>query len=73
MNSAKSLEYLTGFFMGIFMGFGLTLALLFVYNLLARWFGWPAMPLTWWNALPLTLWLGIVMSINITRLNLGDY
>jgi len=74
MNKTKLLEYLTGFLMGSFLGFMITCAALLIYNLVCKWWlGCAPVPLAWWNLIPLPLIFGISMSINIAKLNLGDY
>jgi|GEM_PF-3047483 len=73
MQSNTTLEYMTGFLMGVFLGFGLTAVILVVYNLYCSWRGCAVMGFTWWNAIPLPLLLGISLSKIIASLNLGDY
>lgn len=72
MHTNTTLEYMTGFLMGAFLGFGLTAIILVIYNLFCYWWGCAAMGFTWWNAIPLPLLLGIIMANAIANLGLGD-
>ncbi len=73
MNSQRSIEYLTGFLMGSFLGFTLEAGLVGAYNLLAGWLSWTKFQPAWWVMLPLPLLLGMGMSKAIADLHLEDY
>jgi hypothetical protein len=73
MQNTTTLEYMTGFLMGIFLGIGLTAIILVIYNLFCSWRGCALIGFTWWNAIPLPLLLGISMAKIIAGLKLGDY
>jgi hypothetical protein len=73
MSPQRTIEYLTGFLMGAFLGFSLEAGLEFSYNLLAGWFGWARFQPTWWMLILLPLLLGLVMSKAIADLHLEDY
>lgn len=73
MNPARSIEYLTGFLMGLFFSATIEGALIFLYNLLARWFGWQSLILPWWAWIPLPLVCGLFMAKAIADLHLEDY
>lgn len=73
MNSPTTLQYLTGFIMGVLIGFGITAIVLIVYNLICLWSGCVLVGFTWWTAIPLPLLMGISMSRFIAHLKLEDY
>ncbi|MFN2233233.1 MAG: hypothetical protein ACK2U1_03325 [Anaerolineales bacterium] len=73
MNPLTLLQYLTGFLMGAFLGFGLTAAIQVIYNFYCLWRGCVLVDFTWWIAIPLPLLLGICMSKFIANLKLEDY
>jgi hypothetical protein len=73
MMPQRSIEYLTGFLMGVSLGFSLEVGLVSAYNLLANWLGWVLLQLTWWMLIPLPLLVGFVVSKAIASLHLEDY
>lgn len=73
MSPSRSIEYLTGFLMGSFLGFGLEFSFAILYNLLAGWFGWAPLRPAWWMMIPLPLVAGLIMSKAIADLHLEDY
>jgi len=73
MKRRNSIELLTGFLMGSFLGFFFQSAIVILYNLFCAWFGWRRLDLAWWMMAPAPLLLGIVMAIVIANLHLEDY
>lgn len=73
MTHQRSVEYLTGFLMGVFLGFGLEAGLVVVYNLCIGWFGLARFQPPWWLMIPFPLLLGVGMSKTIADLHLEDY
>lgn len=72
MNPQRSIEYLTGFFMGLFIGLGLDGLLMLVIRLL-NWLSIAKIHLAWWWLIPLPLLSGLIMSKAIADLHLEDY
>jgi len=73
MTPQRSIEYLTGFLMGSFLGFVMEAGLVGIYNLLAGWLGWARFEPSWWIMVLLPLLAGLVMSKAIAGLHLEDY
>ena len=72
MNPQRSIEYLTGFIMGLVAGFGLD-GLLFLIFYFLKITGGPQINLPWWAYLPLPIIAGVFMSWAIAGLHLEDY
>ena len=72
MNPQRSIEYLTGFIMGVFIGFGLDL-ILYLVILAVGWLGGTHIAIKWWMMVPLPLLAGLFMSKAIADLHLEDY
>ena len=72
MNPQRSIEYLAGFLMGLFLGFGLN-GLFYLYNFICRFFNCTQVKVVWWVLLPLTIIMGLFMSKAIADLHLEDY
>ena len=72
MNPQRKLEYLTGFLMGVFFGFGIN-GFIFVICWIAHWLGLPRLTVSWWMLIPFPLISGLVMSKAIADLHLEDY
>ena len=72
MNSQRSIEYLTGFIMGFFLGFGLN-GLFYVYNFICRFLSCTQVKVVWWILLPLPILMGLFMSKAIADLHMEDY
>ena len=73
MNSVSTIQYLTGFIMGVVIGFGLTAIPLVLYSLFCLWRGCSLVVFSWWYTIPLPLLLGIYMAKFIANLKLEDY
>ena len=71
MNKTKVIEYLTGFFIGAFIGLFLDASIL-VYNQLSSWLTLSQVRLTWWNMLPMPILLGLGMAKFIADRYLRD-
>ncbi len=72
MNPQRSIEYLTGLIMGLFIGFGLD-GVLAVSIRIANGLLQSNFKLTWWMLIPLPLLCGLFMSKAIADLHLEDY
>ncbi len=72
MNPQRSIEYLTGFMMGVFIGLGLNLVIYLGFALLRR-LGWAQITVSWWMLIPLPVLIGLFMSKAIADLHLEDY
>jgi hypothetical protein len=72
MNPQRSIEYLTGFFMGLFLGLGMDGLIALVIRLI-NWLGNTEIHLAWWWLIPLPLLFGLFMSKAIADLHLEDY
>jgi hypothetical protein len=72
MNPQRSIEYLTGFIMGVFIGLGLDLVIYLGVILIKRLCGYQ-ISVSWWMLIPLPLLIGAFMSKAIADLHLEDY
>ena len=72
MNPQRSIEYLTGFIMGLFFGFGLDGVIAVVIRLINN-LRQTNFHLAWWWLIPLPLLCGLFMSKAIADLHLEDY
>ena len=72
MTPQRKLEYLTGFLMGVFFGFGIN-GLVYGAIWIAHWLGLPRLTITWWMLIPFPLISGLFMSKAIADLHLEDY
>jgi hypothetical protein len=73
MKKINTLEYATGFLMGLFLASFLEAAAFFVYTLITRKFGLQPAFLPWWFFIPLPILAGLVMGRIIASLHLEDY
>ena len=73
MKKLNSIELLTGFLMGLFLGFCIEGVFVFIFSLLSTWFGWARLEPAWWMMIPIPLVLGAVMAKAIASLHLEDY
>lgn len=72
MKPQRSIEYLVGFIMGFFIGFGLN-GCLYIYNLFCKFLEWTPIEIVWWMLVPLPLLCGLGMAITIANFHLEDY
>lgn len=72
MNPQRSIEYLTGFFMGLFLGLGLDGVLVVIIRLINS-LNQSNIQVAWWWLIPLPLFSGLFMSKAIADLHLEDY
>jgi len=73
MKKLNSIELLTGFMMGLFLGFCIEGVLVLIYNMISVWFGWARLEPAWWMMIPIPFVLGVVMAKAIASLHLEDY
>jgi hypothetical protein len=73
MKKTSSIEYVTGFLMGIFFGFFIESVLIMAYNLLSTWQGWVRIAPVWWMLMPVPFVIGLIMGKTIASLHLEDY
>jgi len=73
VNEPRSIEYLTGFLMGSFLGIFLEGTFAAIYNLGCVWFGWARPALAWWMVVPVPLVFGLIMAKAIASYHLEDY
>ena len=73
MKKFNSIEYATGFLMGLFLGVFFESGFIAIYNLFCVWFGWLRWNLNWWMLIPAPLVLGLIMGKAIASLHLEDY
>jgi hypothetical protein len=69
----NTLEYLTGFMMGLTIGIWLEFSILRIYNWIAILSGGQPLEAAWWMAVPVPVILGFGMAKNIASLHLEDY
>jgi hypothetical protein len=73
MKKYNSIELLTGFFMGSFIGMLIEWALLDLSNWIGHWRGAGIFVADWWMLLPFPRISGIFMARAIASLHLEDY
>ena len=73
MNKLRTLEILTGFLMGLWLGIFFEFAFVLLYNLFCRWQMCALIPVPSWKLIPFPLLMGIIMARAIPQLPLRDY
>ena len=73
MKKINSIEFATGFFMGVFLGICIEGVFIMIYNLLCTWLGWKSINLVWWMWIPLPIVSGLIMGKTIASFHLEDY
>lgn len=73
MNKQDSIEYLTGFIMGVIPGIVLDYVGVALYRWVCNWLGYPPPNPSWWIMIPLPLLMGLAMAIEIANMHLSDY